>query len=203
MSWLLMLFAEKLPLVLRKTLSPNKSQYHPVVQQISSVISLLHLALFYFDGKYLKPYQRLLSITYKSAVASDSNINPNETPNDQPGTGYEVLGLITALQALCRIFLSAPNWAKNILDTTEDINMPMEASASHDSLKPASERKPKCLVCFEEAYHGDPILGPCGHIICWTCMVKCLSTLDVKADFPCPLCRFSGWNISNIFPVYI
>ncbi|GJE98544.1 hypothetical protein PsYK624_147760 [Phanerochaete sordida] len=44
-----------------------------------------------------------------------------------------------------------------------------------------------CSICLEDAQ--SPVVVPCGHIHCETCLVKCIETCQDAVECPCPTCR--------------
>lgn len=182
-----MIFGRKIIFLLTSLFIPcqNRQLADLCISQITNIMDLIHLAFFYFEGKYLTFQNRLLTINYSSTELTQ-RINTNVLD-----TGYETLGLITVIQALCKLFLNAPNWVKKL-------------SFQNRIIKETKITNPKaqCPVCYEDTYIGDPIQGPCGHFVCWACILKCIPINFRESDFPCPICRFPNWNFCNIFPIY-
>lgn len=60
------------------------------------------------------------------------------------------------------------------------------------------QKKYECRICIEEA--KEPVVTPCGHMFCWSCIDKWLN--QNNSHQLCPSCK-SGISRSTLIPLYL
>ncbi|CBK23270.2 uncharacterized protein [Blastocystis hominis] len=73
----------------------------------------------------------------------------------------------------------------------------METQQTNDTNEPDKEQsKPfSCCICLDTP--SDPVVTPCGHLFCWSCLVN---WLDLAHD-DCPVCK-GHVTRDNVTPIY-
>lgn len=57
----------------------------------------------------------------------------------------------------------------------------------------------ECNICLEEL--REPVLTPCGHLYCWSCLFRWLALTDHNTGGACPVCQASV-SADDVIPVY-
>ena len=57
----------------------------------------------------------------------------------------------------------------------------------------------ECNICLEELC--EPVLTPCGHLYCWSCLFRWLAMTDHGTAGACPVCQ-AGVSADDVIPVY-
>lgn len=70
------------------------------------------------------------------------------------------------------------------------------ASASANSIIEEQDARFSCNICLDAV--KDPVVTPCGHLYCWSCLFRWLKTYHST----CPVCK-SGITQDNVIPIYI
>ncbi len=63
---------------------------------------------------------------------------------------------------------------------------PPPPTLSLASIPKAMDRTTECCICFEAGQEKDPLLLPCGHTVCFSCVI---TLLRKKVKEKCPVCR--------------
>lgn len=162
-----------------------------------NILFELHLAVFYFNGKYYGMWKRLLGLRYVfSHPMSQNEVNLKQ----QRSKTYRILGTVLGIQCLTKLvsvmkrqlpqtFTQQDSLLKVERDGTLKGTVTM-SQISNVSLKdpkvlpfiPKNSRD--CILCLMPM--TNPSCAPCGHIYCWGCI---LNWANDKQE--CPLCRQS------------
>ncbi|KAK9460523.1 Pex12 amino terminal region-domain-containing protein [Lipomyces oligophaga] len=155
------------------------------------VLSILHLAVFYFYGSYYHLGNRLLGIRY---------IFPRKLKEHEQRPGYEILGLLLAIRLLFKasgefrlVFSpqdreteSIPEASTIVIDNKQIQDNEQRQSSvclsDESTFTFISEHSRKCSLCL--SYMTNPTCTPCGHLFCWECICEWCGE---KPE--CPLCR--------------
>ncbi|ODV82803.1 hypothetical protein CANARDRAFT_10182 [[Candida] arabinofermentans NRRL YB-2248] len=178
----------------------------------------LHLALFYFTGKYYQLSKRLFGLRYAFAYQVD-------TKQRKQRGNYELLGLLIVLQSFFKnistlkklLPYTGPNPSHNEAVNNSDIEkndllysipeLNTETPSTTDShhhntdivlsdpsvLPYIPENSRSCMLCL--SYMTNPTCGLCGHMFCWSCIMDWC-----KERKECPLCR-AAIKESNLLPL--
>jgi len=183
------------------------------------VFTELNLAVFYIQGVYYDPVNRLLGIRKVSSTPRDPNIRP---------PSYSLLGILLGMRLLHRVvtFLqkklageqsTAKGKQRQTNDSQETFLDERAVSEFLSPVDPESEpARPaeedertmldvasipaalrmgrNCTLCLEE--RTDSCSTECGHLFCWSCIV---GWGREKAE--CPLCRQS-LSLTRLLPIY-
>lgn len=164
---------------------------HPKLPEIDFTdLVNLHLALFYFSGRYYQFSKRLFGMRY----ALGYRVNPNAR---QARGNYELLGLLILAQLAIKYGMRVSKWLGRrsapgnaaVAAASDRIfgAVPFTADATIDLSDPAllpyiPKASRTCMLCLEEM--TDPACATCGHIFCWNCIMDWC-----KQKQECPLCR--------------
>ena len=156
------------------------------VEDIFSIASRLHLALFYMHGLFYHLGKRLASVRYLMVRYS----NPQaQTTGSSPMSIYRVLGWIIIIQILMKTFkwFYRMLYDKNSQDknhTKDFSDATIEEGGGRIILESSIvESRLKCPLCLENNC-SSPTSTICGHIFCWSCIGNWTSE---KSE--CPVCR--------------
>jgi len=140
----------------------------PAIQSLLSFALNLHLALFYFQGRYYQFSRRLFGLTYK--------FNRNFL---EARPSYQILGLLLLIQLLVTGSKAVREKLGNSQQAQQqDVNS--QLSASDNTEEEISSFK--CSLCLGE--RRNTAATSCGHLFCWSCITEWINS---KPE--CPLCR--------------
>ncbi|KAH3661918.1 hypothetical protein OGAPHI_006097 [Ogataea philodendri] len=155
----------------------------------------LHLAVFYFSGKYYHFAKRLFGLRYAFGYRVDQN-------QRQARGNYELLGLLIVAQVVFKNYSNLKDfWDKQeTAPETGDLvygyreqKDPVIDLADPGVLPYIPENSRTCMLCL--SLMKDPACGECGHVFCWTCIHDW-----VKERKECPLCR-ADMRESQLLPL--
>ena len=162
-------------------------KYAGYVEELLTVCSRLHLALFYVNGLFYHLSKRLTGIHYVM-------IQYGLAKGQQLKT-YRILGLLILLQLAIKLYTWITEHIKKKWRASKRTNQHPDRRGScvkkpglrvilESSVVPESESqsKFKCPLCLDLCRFQTAT--PCGHIFCWSCIAEWSSD---KAE--CPICR--------------
>lgn len=175
----------------------------------------LHIALFYFEGKYYSLSRRIFGLRY----AFGHNKDPEKLKNVRGD--YSFLGYVIFFQFFVRGLVKAKSFRapekekekkKNDINKTEfssvaDLELYKEKIDSEKSsdkniridlsdpeqLLYIPDHSRSCMLCL--SLMVEPAAAVCGHIFCWDCIVNW-----IREHPECPLCR-QGCLEQNLLPL--
>lgn len=161
------LLATVLKVNVRKTAFRNKllrailTTSNLETDDVISVLTDLHNALFFIDSRYYEFINRLLRIQYVSVF-----------PSPEKDFNYKFVGYIIFFGLAVKLVSFCVALKRNYCIREEpEVSGPKETVESVD-----------CKICFEERKESSATL--CGHVFCWKCILK---FSQMKGE--CPVCR--------------
>lgn len=132
---------------------------------MASLASTLHMALFYWSGRYAEWSRRILGLRYV--------YYPQRMPRPVVGQVYRVLAIATVVTSLPRVW----TLLRRVLTKGRRES---DAGARPREVSPAA----RCRLCLGP--RKDTTVTACGHLFCWRCIYRWI----VRAGkSQCPLCR--------------
>ena len=168
-------------------------KYAGYVEELLTVCSRLHLALFYINGLFYHLGKRLTGIHYvmiRYGLASGDR----EHGGTQLNT-YRILGWLILLQLAIKLYSLISEHLLPKLTSRGAEEIPRRTNIANfrnsgpkvvleSSVVPESSLRSnvKCPLCLERCRFQTTT--PCGHIFCWSCITEWSSE---KSE--CPVCR--------------
>ncbi|CAL8109797.1 unnamed protein product [Orchesella dallaii] len=154
-------------------------RFHPLLTQ-------LHLALFYMNGKFLHFSKRLCGIQYLLVRKYYGNNDEVSKKNLKYLMYMSILNLtVCTVHDFYHYFTFLKNRSTNFeLLPSAKINLSSEneLNAQPSSSTTEVDSSKKCSLCLELRTHSSAT--PCGHVFCWACIIDWLRT-----EGACPICR--------------
>lgn len=148
------------------------------LRKLFTVVSRMHLALFYFQGTFYEVAKRIMGVRYMLLrdFLKDSSAR----------TSYKLLSLLLGVQLL----VTAPCLLHQLFKSMRTLrrgqlsaSLCSEKEDTSTSLPIAGIRnKLKCPLCLNGVSHVTATA--CGHMFCWHCIIDWCAT---KPE--CPVCR--------------
>ena len=146
---------------------------------ILSLMTRLHLALFFLNGSYYTFMNRIFGIRYvKTRVSATRQVNQ---------TQYKFLGYLLLVQILGGLVLRLkrkfldPVLSKLFRNNKTQIEV-RNPVPSLELPQSSCISEQKCPICTSSVVNASATT--CGHVFCWKCIVPWLSRKP-----QCPLCR--------------
>ncbi|OQR81078.1 peroxisome assembly protein [Achlya hypogyna] len=132
---------------------------------------VLHLALFYLNGKYFAGAKRIFGIRYVLTRQLTA-----------PAAQFSILGYLIVLRVALSSVMQLPTFLRALLGVQAVTPLLDHSRVPAETPTAPTGGGRKCALCLAERSH--PALTPCGHVFCWECIVGwCASKPE------CPLCR--------------
>jgi len=155
----------------------------PLIKVIANTLQRMHLALFYFTGKFYDFSKRLFGIRYIS----------NKKPDSRSPLNYGILGVLIFIQLIVNIFMSIKNeitkrieyrraQSRKALKLTSEGPLDQSEQSDPDENETLFQSSSKCSLCLGSMNYVTAT--SCGHLFCWNCITEWINN---KAE--CPLCR--------------
>ena len=151
------------------------------VSKLMSLMTRLHLALFFLNGSYYTFMNRIFGIRYvKTRVSATRQVSQ---------TQYKFLGYLLLVQILGGLVLRLKRkfldpvlsklFFRNKKNTQIEVRNPVPSLELPQS---SCISEQKCPICTSSVVNASATT--CGHVFCWKCIVPWLSRKP-----QCPLCR--------------
>lgn len=169
-------------------------------KNLLDIIMNLHIALFYFNGKFYSISKRIFGLRY--ALGHNKDLNELKKIGN-----YSILGIIILFQFFIKgmiklsqynAYLNKQKQSKNLLlqqdenegacqiksiDQLKEIEFQDTIDLSNPNVLPyIPEDSRDCMFCVSAM--ENPTAALCGHIFCWQCITDWL-----RENTECPLCR--------------
>jgi len=164
----------------------------------------LHLALFFFNSKYVSMLHRLTGIRYRRSTPLENSTIEGSKVNRPSYTFIASLIVLEGILGLSEITarLSIHGWEmlwsccrrrRNVVDQQQRGSMkvilnnfvPSMTSSSQQRKHTSVSRSSACGICLNICESPAGAATHCGHVFCWKCILHW--TMNIRPE--CPLCR--------------
>jgi len=166
----------------------------------------LHLALFFFNSKYVSILHRLTGIRYRRSTSLENSAIESSKVNRPSYTFIASLIVLEGILGLSEITakLSIQGWEmlwncwsrrrRNAVDQQQCGSMEvilnnfvpsMTTSSPQERKHTDVSRSSPCGICLSICESPAGAATNCGHVFCWKCILHW--TMNVRPE--CPLCR--------------